>query len=89
MSDLAEVIARWRDRLRCVPDHEVIDLEVTGQDANALLDAAEAGVRARDAALEEAAQIVDDMVHPDNKETPAYAVCLGAARRIRALRGAA
>lgn len=58
--DLADVIARWRDRLRCVPDHEIIDLEVTGREANALLDAAEAGMRARDAALEEAAQVADE-----------------------------
>lgn len=66
MTDLAETIERWKSSL---PNFDLLG-EVSGnfvvsyKEARALLDAAEAGMRARDAALEEAAQIAEHGLQP-------------------------
>lgn len=60
-TDISETIARWKSS---IPNFDLLG-EVSGnfvasyKDARALLDAAEAGVRARDAALEEAAALIE------------------------------
>jgi hypothetical protein len=60
MTDITETIARWRRFPHLLTDSEVTLID-TG-DLRALLDAAEAGARARDAALEEAAVMAESYI---------------------------
>ena len=95
MSDLAEVIARLRVFLEDVPhDYIVLFVQATRHDESmmageltALLDAAEAAQKARDAALEEAARVAEavDPEKPGNWLHPRHKIAFA----IRALRGAA
>lgn len=80
--DLAEVIARLAPLLTSnVPDRERFMID--RYDLHVLLDAAEAGIKARDAALEEATAIADRI---DTKEKPGWQVAEEIEIAIRALK---
>lgn len=91
-SDLAETIARVKDQARVLLSTagEAVHLHIRADDLTALLSAAEAGIAARDAALEEAAQAAED-------SEPDAGFCDGAVKEhsafiafaIRSLKGAA
>ena len=77
MTDIKEVIARVRHQT-----HAWLDLDM--DEKAALLDAAEAGIAARDAALEEAAKVAEavDPEKPANWLHPRHKIAFA----IRALR---
>lgn len=94
MSDLAETIAEWREQHAETVSVGAGSLRITTRALADLLDAAEAGARARDAALEEAADIIEDSrgeVEDDDSGRSAAVDehCRFLIDRIRALRGAA
>lgn len=60
--DLRKTIARLRDHIKRNAMYGSPDTLVEDDELTALLDAAEAGLRARDAALEEAAKVAEQLV---------------------------
>lgn len=79
MSDLAETIARWRKLAEHMEPQERADL-------TALLSAAEAGIAARDAALEEAAAVCIKYSKAFDRTIAKADAATTCATRIRALR---
>ena len=86
MSDIAETIARWKGRLERTKMMRVTVYEIEADELTALLSAAEAGIAARDAALEEAATVVEYIWDRGLAGAHGGEQCNRTANAIRALR---
>lgn len=84
-TELAETIARWQRGLENIPDDLTRTCIVDVGKLRRVLDAAEAGVRARDAALEEAAQCIEKK-HTHNVLGTPHPMAISDAAAIRALK---